>query len=158
MDTNYLNINKPTKTIRKRAFLRSIHILVPQSWSYSAYPAVTETEQNAEILIDRANPAYGDSPYTLQTGDCGQPGDHLHLTPWYVNNFQAEAQTLYGRADKVGQVVLDFTCKTRTSSSIVKVLLSNESGVVMLASTKTKSTLSICKRPFYTQNFPETFV
>ena len=74
---------------------------MPEFWSYPATPAVTENQEAAEIVIDRLNPAYQDSPYTLQSGDCGQPGDQIHLTPWYVNNFQDQAETLYGRADKV---------------------------------------------------------
>ena len=86
---------------RNRAFLRSVHILIPEFWSYPAYPAVKENIETAEIVIERPNPAYGDSPYTLQSGDCGDPGDHIHLTPWYVNHFQDQAEVLYGRAEKV---------------------------------------------------------
>ena len=52
-------------------------------------------------MVDRPNTAYGDNPYTLQSGDCGQPGDHIHLTPWYVTHYDTEAETMYGRAEKV---------------------------------------------------------
>lgn len=62
---------------------------------------MTETLETAEIVVDRSNTAYGDNPYTLQSGDCGQPGDHIHLTPWYVTHHDTEAETMYGRAEKV---------------------------------------------------------
>ena len=86
---------------RQRAYLRSVHILVPQSWSYPASPAVKETLETAEIVVDQPNTAYGDNPYTLQSGDCGQPGDHIHLTAWYLTHLLTEAQAMYGRPEKV---------------------------------------------------------
>ena len=92
---------KLKKPNRSRAFLRSVHILLPQTWSLPAYPAVTETLETAEIVVDLTNPAYGDNPYTLQSGDCGQPGDQIHLTPWYVTHHTTEAEARYGRAEKV---------------------------------------------------------
>ena len=75
--------------------------MVPQSWSYPASPAVKETLETAEIVVDQPNTAYGDNPYTLQSGDCGQPGDHIHLTAWYLTHLLTEAQAMYGRAEKV---------------------------------------------------------
>ena len=34
--------------------------------------------------MDDKNPAYGDSPYTSQYGECGAGGEYIHLTPNYV--------------------------------------------------------------------------
>lgn len=40
---------------------------------------------------------YGDTPYTIQAGGCGTPGDHIHLTPEYVKTVnQSENVEIYG--------------------------------------------------------------
>ena len=46
--------------------MRRIRILLPKSWSYSANPAVAETLEDAEFVINTVNPAYGHNPYTVQ--------------------------------------------------------------------------------------------
>ena len=45
-------------------------------------------------MIGPSNPAWGDTPYTLQPGLCGQEGDYIHLTPDYVKSKDANAGTL----------------------------------------------------------------
>ena len=62
MIKNYLLI------FRKRSYMKSIRILLPQSWTYSADPAVAETAEDAEFIVNTANPAYGHNPYTGQVG------------------------------------------------------------------------------------------
>jgi len=72
---------------RKRAYLRTVKILLPKTWRYETNGTLSgETFQDAEFRIDRANSAYGDSPYTKQTPDCGVPGSYTHLTPEYVKD------------------------------------------------------------------------
>ena len=51
---------------RKRSYLKSIRILLPKSWTYSAEPAVAETAEDAEFVVNTVNPAYGHNPYTVQ--------------------------------------------------------------------------------------------
>ena len=46
--------------------MKRVRILLPKSWSYSAEPAVAETAEDAEIVVNIRNPAYGDNPYTVQ--------------------------------------------------------------------------------------------
>ena len=46
--------------------MKRIRILLPKSWSYHAEPAVAETAEDAEIVVNNKNPAYGDNPYTIQ--------------------------------------------------------------------------------------------
>jgi len=46
--------------------------------------------QDAEIQIDNPNWKYGDRPYTVQLGGCGDPGEYVHLTPNYVMNFDTD--------------------------------------------------------------------
>ena len=74
--------------------------MVPQSWSYPASPAVKETLETAEIVVDQPNTAYGDNPYTVQTGGCGEEGRFIHVTPWFVVNHEGGARELFGEAGK----------------------------------------------------------
>ena len=58
------------KTVfRKRSYLRRIRILLPKSWTYDALPAVSESLEDAEFVINTENPAYGHNPYTVQVRD-----------------------------------------------------------------------------------------
>eukprot|EP00090_Calanus_glacialis_P010249 TRINITY_DN18632_c0_g1_i4.p1 TRINITY_DN18632_c0_g1~~TRINITY_DN18632_c0_g1_i4.p1 ORF type:complete len:980 (-),score=267.96 TRINITY_DN18632_c0_g1_i4:71-3010(-) len=86
---------------RKRSYMKSIRILLPQSWTYSAEPAVAETAEDAEFVVNTVNPAYGHNPYTVQNGECGEAGDFTHLTPWFVVNHDTIAQDALGRTDKI---------------------------------------------------------
>ena len=36
-----------------------------------------------------------------QNGECGEPGDFTHLTPWFVNEHAGNASQRFGRTDKV---------------------------------------------------------
>ena len=52
--------------------MKSIRILLPQSWTYSAAePAVAETAEDAEFVVNTVNPAYGHNPYTVQVSFLG---------------------------------------------------------------------------------------
>ena len=52
---------------RKRSYFERVKILVPKTWTtIHASPAVDETFESAEIIVDNPNPAYGDNPYTVQ--------------------------------------------------------------------------------------------
>jgi hypothetical protein len=39
---------------------------------------------NADIIVDRINPAYGDQPYTKLSGTCGEAGEYIHLTKEFL--------------------------------------------------------------------------
>ena len=73
---------------RQRAFLRSVRILVPRTWTgeYGAVAATAESQETAEVVVAAAHPAYGESPFTVQYGECGQPGEHVHLTPFFLTH------------------------------------------------------------------------
>merc|ERR1719341_1473372 len=87
---------------RQRAFFKEVTILVPQSWSMaSAEPSVDETFEDAEFRVGPPNPVYGHNPYTVQNRDCGDPGDFIHLSSWFVLNHANNATTEFGRRDKV---------------------------------------------------------
>ena len=45
--------------------------------------------QDADVKIGQPSSSYGDTPHTIQTGGCGQPGDFIHMTPNYVKNIDS---------------------------------------------------------------------
>ncbi|XP_075688591.1 calcium-activated chloride channel regulator 1-like [Rhinoderma darwinii] len=71
---------------KKRLFIKNIKILIPSTWTprndYTK-PA-TETYSTADIIITNPYLKYGDDPYTLQYGQCGEPGRYIHLTPNFL--------------------------------------------------------------------------
>lgn len=70
----------------QRAFFRSVTIALPAHWS-DQDDYITSTGNHfpgAHIRVDAPNPEYGDEPYTLQPGACGEPGRYIHLTTDYV--------------------------------------------------------------------------
>ncbi|KAM4642180.1 calcium-activated chloride channel regulator 1-like [Discoglossus pictus] len=71
---------------KQRIFIRSVKILIPVTWSEnSTYGRLrTETYDKADVII--ANPflKYGEDPYTLQYGGCGEQGRYIHFTPKFM--------------------------------------------------------------------------
>ncbi|XP_066450835.1 calcium-activated chloride channel regulator 1-like [Eleutherodactylus coqui] len=71
----------------KRLYIKSVKILLPKSWSANNYgKPKTETYDKADIIIDSPNLKYGDDPYTQQYGQCGDPGQFIHLTPDFITD------------------------------------------------------------------------
>ncbi|XP_018411414.1 PREDICTED: epithelial chloride channel protein-like [Nanorana parkeri] len=72
---------------KQRLFIRSVKVLIPNSWSTnSSYERPKrESYDKADIII--ADPfIHGDFPYTLQYGGCGVKGKYIHLTPNFMLN------------------------------------------------------------------------
>ncbi|XP_067930964.1 calcium-activated chloride channel regulator 1-like [Watersipora subatra] len=70
-----------------RLYFENFTILVPENWTHQSSwlkPSKNETIKRARIVVAEANPAYGDEPYTLQPGGCGQEGDFIHFTSAYL--------------------------------------------------------------------------
>uniref|UniRef100_A0A8C1DIR6 VWFA domain-containing protein n=1 Tax=Cyprinus carpio carpio TaxID=630221 RepID=A0A8C1DIR6_CYPCA len=59
----------------KKVYFKQATILVPPQWN-----------STAKIIIDKANPAYGDEPYTNQYGECGAEGQYIHFTPNFIRD------------------------------------------------------------------------
>ncbi|CAH1778145.1 unnamed protein product, partial [Owenia fusiformis] len=78
---------------RKRAYLKRISILVPDTWSDKKeyQNANLETFENADFRVDMGNPY--NNPYTRQLGHCGEPASYCHLTPDYVLDTHNDRQT-----------------------------------------------------------------
>ncbi|XP_018411397.1 PREDICTED: epithelial chloride channel protein-like, partial [Nanorana parkeri] len=81
--TNYL-----FQATEKRLFIKNVKVLIPSTWSLgSNYPtSTTETYNEADIIVASPHLKYGDDPYTLQYGLCGEPGKYIHLTPNFLLN------------------------------------------------------------------------
>ncbi|XP_018411396.1 PREDICTED: epithelial chloride channel protein-like [Nanorana parkeri] len=70
---------------QNRLFIRSAKILIPFTWSKKTYEKVrTETYDKADVLIAARHVSYGDDPYTLQYGQCGEKGRYIHFTPEFL--------------------------------------------------------------------------
>ncbi|XP_053549080.1 calcium-activated chloride channel regulator 1-like [Bombina bombina] len=74
------------KATKQRLFIRNVKILIPLTWTKRSNYTKTKTEtyDKADVII--ANPflKYGDEPYTLQYGGCGEQGKYIHLTPDFM--------------------------------------------------------------------------
>ncbi|XP_056379198.1 calcium-activated chloride channel regulator 1-like isoform X2 [Hyla sarda] len=86
---------------KKRLYIKSVKILIPSTWrtGNNYKKTTTETFNSADIIITNPYLKYGDDPYTLQYGRCGEPGRYIHLTP----NFLLDDDLLaaYGPRGKV---------------------------------------------------------
>ncbi|KAM3915692.1 calcium-activated chloride channel regulator 1-like [Leptodactylus fuscus] len=71
---------------KKRLFIKSVKILIPSTWTprNNYTKPATETYNTADIVIANPYLKYGDDPYTLQYGRCGEPGRYIHLTPNFL--------------------------------------------------------------------------
>ncbi|KAJ1171271.1 hypothetical protein NDU88_003136 [Pleurodeles waltl] len=86
---------------QRRAYFRNITILIPLTWvrdpSYSRVK--TESFDKADVIIADPFLKYGDDPYTLQYGGCGEPGKYIHFTPNFVTD--DSLLTVYGPRGRV---------------------------------------------------------
>lgn len=75
------------KSTRGIAHFRDVTILVPETWTSGTYEqSGRHSYEKSDILVAKPHPDYGDRPYTLQYGECGEPGQYIHLTPSYVTD------------------------------------------------------------------------
>lgn len=77
-------------------------IVLPSTWSDNeTYEAVGPGAhfQDAHIRVDWPNPYHDDEPYTLQIGECGEPGQYIHLTPAFLMSID-EKRPQYGPPGK----------------------------------------------------------
>ncbi|XP_067930959.1 calcium-activated chloride channel regulator 1-like [Watersipora subatra] len=79
-----------------RLYFKNFTIVVPENWTHSSdwmEPEEEETVTRARIIVAEANLAYGNEPYTLQPGGCGQEGDFIHFTSEYLTRSSNDANT-----------------------------------------------------------------
>ncbi|XP_070557436.1 calcium-activated chloride channel regulator 4A-like [Ptychodera flava] len=86
----------------QRASFSDVTILIPKTWSrnITSERANTERYDIANVIVDEANPDYGDSPYTKQPYGCGQKAEYIHLTPRWITD-REYAVKYWGDSGKV---------------------------------------------------------
>ncbi|MEE6494589.1 hypothetical protein FKM82_001800 [Ascaphus truei] len=94
--TNYL-----FHATKKRLFIRSVKILIPLTWlpQNNCTKSKTETYDKADVIIADPFLKYGEDPYTLQYGGCGEPGRYIHLTPSFL--LDDKLASVYGPRGRV---------------------------------------------------------
>ncbi|XP_012577588.1 PREDICTED: epithelial chloride channel protein-like [Condylura cristata] len=71
---------------KRRVYFRSVSILIPVTWkSKSEYlMPKQESYEQADVIVANPYLKYGDVPYTLQYGQCGEKGRYIHFTPNFL--------------------------------------------------------------------------
>ncbi|XP_042318342.1 calcium-activated chloride channel regulator 1-like [Sceloporus undulatus] len=73
---------------KQRFYFKTVKVLIPLTWT--AKPeyqrAAKESYEKADVLVADPFLKYGDEPYTLQYGGCGEPGRYIHFTPNFLRN------------------------------------------------------------------------
>uniref|UniRef100_A0A8C6D0Y2 Calcium-activated chloride channel N-terminal domain-containing protein n=1 Tax=Moschus moschiferus TaxID=68415 RepID=A0A8C6D0Y2_MOSMO len=77
---------------KRRVYFRNVSILIPMTWKSKSEYFIPKQESYDQADVIVANPylKYGDDPYTLQYGRCGEKGKYLYFTPNFLltNNFR----------------------------------------------------------------------
>ncbi|XP_054721485.1 calcium-activated chloride channel regulator 1-like [Uloborus diversus] len=83
-------------------YFKEVKIVVPPTWSqrpeYEILPG--NFFSTAHIRVDTPNPEYKDTPYTVQPGGCGEPGQYIHLTPWFLKELNGETVDMFGAPER----------------------------------------------------------
>ncbi|KAH0618446.1 hypothetical protein JD844_017657 [Phrynosoma platyrhinos] len=73
---------------QQRFYFKTVKVVIPLTWTpQTDYKRVTtESYENADIIVADPYLKYGDDPYTLQYGGCGEQGRYIHLTSNFLTN------------------------------------------------------------------------
>ncbi|XP_076042659.1 calcium-activated chloride channel regulator 1-like [Oratosquilla oratoria] len=76
------------RATRNRAFFRSVTVVVPPTWSGAHCSRqlnhTSAPMQEPALVVSRPHPVYAHTPWTLQVGGCGAPGERMHMTQEYL--------------------------------------------------------------------------
>ncbi|KAK7074119.1 hypothetical protein SK128_005401 [Halocaridina rubra] len=89
---------------RHRAYFREVTIVVPSTWKHRDEYQETKGSgwfSEAEIRIDLPHPSHGVTPYTLQSGGCGEPASYTHLSNVYASEMYGKLRNIYGPPGKL---------------------------------------------------------
>ena len=84
------------------AYIKNVNILLPSSWS-----GVADTQpgqnvhEDAEIRVEPSSPLYGDSPFTVQTGDCGDQGEFIQVSDLFLTQHVPDPASVFGPPGQV---------------------------------------------------------
>ncbi|XP_057570051.1 calcium-activated chloride channel regulator 1 isoform X2 [Hippopotamus amphibius kiboko] len=71
---------------KRRVYFRNVSILIPMTWKSKSEYLMPKQESYDQADVIVANPylKYGNDPYTLQYGKCGEKGQYIHFTPNFL--------------------------------------------------------------------------
>uniref|UniRef100_A0A8D2KTP5 Calcium-activated chloride channel N-terminal domain-containing protein n=1 Tax=Varanus komodoensis TaxID=61221 RepID=A0A8D2KTP5_VARKO len=86
---------------KQRFYFKAVKVVIPLKWtSMPKYkPVTTESYEKADAIVADPFLKYGDDPYTLQYGGCGEQGRYIHFTPNFLTNDNLQA--VYGSRGRV---------------------------------------------------------
>uniref|UniRef100_A0A8C7ARM1 Calcium-activated chloride channel regulator 1 n=1 Tax=Neovison vison TaxID=452646 RepID=A0A8C7ARM1_NEOVI len=69
-----------------KVYFRNVSILIPLTWKSKSEYLMPKQESYDQADVIVANPylKFGDDPYTLQYGQCGEKGQYIHFTPNFL--------------------------------------------------------------------------
>uniref|UniRef100_A0A2I2YT73 VWFA domain-containing protein n=1 Tax=Gorilla gorilla gorilla TaxID=9595 RepID=A0A2I2YT73_GORGO len=71
---------------KQRAYFRNVSILIPMTQKSKSEYLIPKQESydQADVIVADPYLKYGDDPYTLQYGQCGDKGQYIHFTPNFM--------------------------------------------------------------------------
>ena len=67
--------------------------------------------QVSDVRVAPPNPVYGDNPYTLQPGGCGERGQYIHVTPDYLRFINGTMKQRFGPAGDQKQTLIPLQAR-----------------------------------------------
>ena len=52
--------------------------------------------KDGAMRVDLPSALYLDTPYTIQPGGCGDPGEYTHVTPGFLENLDGTTTDVFG--------------------------------------------------------------
>ena len=75
--------------------------MIPTAWTGIA---ATEVEslvfQDGDVQVNTKSGVYGNTPYTLQTGDCGEEGEYIQISDEFIENY-GSMENMFGPGGQV---------------------------------------------------------
>ncbi|XP_066480666.1 calcium-activated chloride channel regulator 1-like [Tiliqua scincoides] len=73
---------------QQRFYFKSVKIIIPLTWTTKTeYKRLTtESYEKADVIVAKPFQKYGDEPYTLQYGGCGEKGRYIHFTSNFLTD------------------------------------------------------------------------
>ncbi|XP_053101852.1 calcium-activated chloride channel regulator 1-like [Hemicordylus capensis] len=73
---------------QQRFYFKTVKVVIPLTWGNKPeYKRLTiESYEKADVIVAEPFLKYGDDPYTLQFGGCGEQGRYIHFTSTFLTN------------------------------------------------------------------------
>ena len=89
-------------TSRGWAHIHTVTILIPSSWSSVPHTQPGQSiHEDAEVRVENSSPVYGDSPFTVQTGECGEPGEFIQVSELFLTQHLPDPASVFGPPGQV---------------------------------------------------------